>query len=144
MINLNTKLNSSQKGEVTELKCKTFLIEQGWNVSTPCGNYLKYDLVIEKNGKFHTIQCKKSHPIEGGFFVRTVHDQRVGTSTIKVPYTKADCDYFMTECDGKFYMFPVDEMKKITFRTSSVTKKTQRLASDYSADIYLQLIEMLS
>ena len=142
---MNTNLTTSQKGEVTELKCKTFLIEQGWNVSTPCGNYLKYDLVIEKNGKFHTIQCKKSHPIENGFYIRTVHDQRIGNKTVKVAYNKEDCNYFMTEANGKFYMYPVDSMKKVTFRTtSSVRNKTQKLASDYSADLCLKLIEKMS
>lgn len=144
MINLKTNLTASQKGEIIELKCKAFLMERGWNVSTPCGNFLKYDLVIEKNGRFYTIQCKKSHPIDGGFYVKTVHDQRVGSSAIKVPYTKDECNYFMTEYNGEFYMFPVDNMKKITFRTSSVTKKTQKLADNYSADAYLESIEMIS
>lgn len=143
MINLSTNLSASQKGEIVELKCKTFLMERGWNVCTPCGNFLKYDLVIEKNGKFHSIQCKKSHPIDGGFFVKTVHDQRVGNKTVKVSYDKNDFDYFMTEADGKFYMFPVCDAKKVTFRTSSVNKRSKRLASDYAADTYLDLIEKL-
>ena len=47
------ELNPSQVGQVTELKCQTYLIEQGWNVLLPIGNYQKYDLVIEKNGKFY-------------------------------------------------------------------------------------------
>ena len=46
-------LNPSQIGDITELKCQVYLIEQGWNVLIPIGNHQKYDLVIEKNGKFY-------------------------------------------------------------------------------------------
>lgn len=145
MISLNKNLTASQKGEIVELKCSAFLLENGWNVSVPCGNFLKYDLIMEKNGKFHSIQCKKSIPIDGGFYVKTEHDLKVGSKSIKVPYDPSDCDFFMTEADGNFYMFPVDGKRKTTFRTTSeAKKKSQRLADDYLADTYLELIEKLN
>ena len=65
------ELNPSQIGDITELKCQVFLIEHGWNVLTPVGNHQKYDLVIEKNGKFYKIQVKHAMPEETGFLVRT-------------------------------------------------------------------------
>ena len=49
------ELNPSQIGDITELKCQVYLVEHGWNVLTPIGNHQKYDLVIEKNGKFYRI-----------------------------------------------------------------------------------------
>lgn len=145
MIILNANLTASQKGEIVELKCKAFLMEHGWNVSTPCGNFLKYDMVIEKNGKFYTIQCKKAIPIDGGFFLKTEHDARIGNKTVKVPYKRNDFTFFMTEFEGVFYMIPISEMRKMTFRTtSSIKNKTQRLANDYLAEKYLSIIESLS
>ena len=39
-------LNPSIIGQITELKCQLFLVEQGFNVLTPMGNHQKYDLVI--------------------------------------------------------------------------------------------------
>ena len=49
------ELNPSQIGDITELKCQAYLIEQGWSVLVPIGNHQKYDLVIEKNNKFAII-----------------------------------------------------------------------------------------
>ena len=99
---------------------------------------------MEKNGKFYSIQCKKSIPINGGFYVKTEHDVRIGNKTIKTPYSPSDCNFFMTEADGKFYIFPVDGKRKVTFRTTKEIKKNQRLADDYLADEYLKLIEKLN
>ena len=42
-------LNPSQIGLITEYQCQLFLIEHGFNVLVPIGNYQKYDLVIEKD-----------------------------------------------------------------------------------------------
>lgn len=143
MIKLTTDLSASQKGEIVELKCMAFLMEKGWNVSTPCGNFLKYDVVAEKNNRFYTIQCKKSHPIDGGFYVKTVRDLRVDGKKIKASYNKEDFNYFMTEYEGNFYMFPNTGRKRITFRTSSIKNKTQKLASDYNASDCLDIIGSL-
>lgn len=52
---IQENLNPSKVGLVTEYKCIIYLIEQGWNVLIPQGNYTKYDLVIEKNNKFYRI-----------------------------------------------------------------------------------------
>ena len=53
-------LNPSQIGLITEYQCQLFLIEHGFNVLVPIGNYQKYDLVIEKDNKFYRIQIKHS------------------------------------------------------------------------------------
>ena len=37
-------LNPSIIGQITELKCQLFLVEQGFNVLIPMGNHQKYDL----------------------------------------------------------------------------------------------------
>ena len=51
-------LNPSIIGLATEIKCQLYLIEQGFNVLIPMGNHQKYDIVVEKNGKFTRIQVK--------------------------------------------------------------------------------------
>lgn len=54
-------MNTQSKGSITELKIAAKLIERGYTVCMPYGNNARYDLVIEKNGKFERIQCKTSH-----------------------------------------------------------------------------------
>ena len=127
-------LNPSQIGQITELKCQTFLIENGFNVLLPIGNYLKYDLVIEKNGKFYKIQCKHATELETGFRVRTRYDKRDNGKVIKETYTKEDIDFFMTEHKGKFYLFPPFGTNETTFWTVPIRLSTQKVAKDFLAE----------
>lgn len=127
-------LNPSQIGQITELKCQTFLIERGFNVLLPIGNYLKYDLVIERDGNFYRIQCKHSTSLETGFKVRTKFDKRVDGKVIKAKYSSNDVDYFMTEHKGKYYMFPNFGTTETTFWTVPTKMATQKKAQDFFAE----------
>lgn len=134
------ELNPSQIGQVTELKCQSYLIEHGFNVLIPLGNYLKYDLVIEKNNKFYRIQCKHATELETGFRVRTRYDKRNNGKVYKETYTAEDIDYFMTEHKGKFYLFPPFGTNETTFWTVPTRSVVQKKAQDFLAeDILLQL-----
>ena len=127
-------LNPSQIGQITELRCQTFLIEHGFNVLLPIGNYLKYDLVVEKNGKFYKIQCKHATELETGFRVRTRYDKRDNGKVVKETYTKDDIDFFMTEHKGKFYLFPPFGTNETTFWTVPTRLSTQKVAKDFLAE----------
>lgn len=134
------ELNPSQIGQVTELKCQSYLIENGFNVLLPLGNYLKYDLVIEKNGNFYRVQCKHATELETGFRVRTRYDKRDNGRVVKETYSKEDIDFFMTEHKGKFYMFPPFGTNETTFWTVPTRLSTQKVAKDFLAeDILFQL-----
>jgi len=134
------ELNPSQIGQITELQCQQYLISQGWNVLIPIGNYLKYDLVIEKNQKFYRIQCKHATELETGFRVRTRYDKRDNGSIKEAIYTTEDIDYFMTECKGKFYLFPPFGTKETTFWTVPPRQKTCKIAQNfYAEDILTKL-----
>lgn len=132
------ELNSSQIGFTTELKCQIFLIEQGWNILIPTGNYQKYDIVIEKNNKFYRIQVKHAAEQENGFLVRTRYEIRDNGKTKKQPYQEGDIDYFMTEFKGKYYLFPVFGTTETRFWTVPVRLSTQKVAQDFLAEDILQ------
>lgn len=127
-------LNPSQIGQITELKCQTFLIENGFNVLLPIGNYSKYDLAIERNGKFYKIQCKHATELETGFRVKTRYDKRDNGKVIKEVYTKEDIDFFMTENKGKFYLFPPFGTTETTFWTVPTRLSTQKIAKNFLAE----------
>ncbi len=134
-------LNPSQIGDITELKCQAFLIEQGWNVLIPIGNHQKYDLVIEKNGKFYKIQVKHAMPVEEtGFLVRTKYEVRDQGKTKKTTYSVEDVDYFMTEFKNKFYIFPVFGTVETKFWTVATKLSTQRQAKDFKAEDILSTL----
>ena len=129
---MQEELNPSQIGLITELKCITYLISKGLNVLVPQGNYTKYDLVIEKNNKFYKIQCKHANPDEDSFKVRTWYAVR--GSTKKQIYTQKDCDYFMTEYQDKFYMFPIFGTVETKFWLKEPLKPSSKYANDYLAE----------
>lgn len=128
-------LSPSQIGLITEYKCQLFLIEQGFNVLMPIGNYQKYDLVIEKDNKFYRIQIKHSTEKENSFLVRTRYDVRDNGRVHKETYSKEDCDYFMTEFQGMFYIFPVfGTMETKFWLIPPKNSSTSKLAKDFLAE----------
>ena len=136
-------INPSQVGLITEMQCQVFLIEHGYNVLTPIGNHQKYDLVIEKDGKFTKIQVKhaKSQNEGKSFLVKTRYDVRDITKSQRVrheKYTVEDCDYFMTTYQDKFYLFPVFGTSEARFWLQKSRLSTQKYAEDYLAEKVLQ------
>lgn len=128
-------LNPSQIGLITEYKCQLYLLEHGFNILLPIGNHQKYDLVIEKNNKFYKIQIKHSTEKEDSFLVRTKYDIRDNGKVRQQTYNKEDIDYFMTEFQGIFYMFPVFGTVETKFwLTQSKNNSTCKLAKDYLAE----------
>lgn len=134
-------LNPSQIGLITEYKCQLFLLERGFTVLTPVGNYQKYDLVIEKDNKFYRIQIKHSTEKENSFIVRTKYDVRDNGKVRKETYTKEDCDYFMTEFQGIFYLFPVFGTTETKFwLIPPKNSSTSKIAKDFLAeDVLMKL-----
>jgi hypothetical protein len=131
---MEDRLNPSQIGNIIELKCQIFLIEHGWNVLVPVGNYLKYDLVIEKGGRFYRIQCKHATGNNECFIVRTKYEVRDKGKVRKESYTENDCDYFMTEYEGTFYIFPIWGTTETKFWMHDVRLASCKLAKDYVAE----------
>lgn len=130
--------NPSQIGLSTELKCQIYLIEQGWNVLVPLGNYQKYDIVIEKNNKFYKIQCKHATEQETGFIVRTKYEVRCNGKVKKQTYSENDLDYFMTEFKGKFYLFPNFGTTETRFWTVPPRLSNCKVAQNFLAEDILK------
>ena len=133
------ELISSQIGLIVEQKCTTFLLEHGFTVLHPLGNFDKYDICIEKNGIFYRIQCKHANLMETGFKLRTNIQSRNGK---RRGYTKEDCDFFMTEAYGKFYLFPVWSAleKKVWTVPSGNPVHTCCYAKDFLAEEVLKTL----
>ena len=71
---------------------------------------------------------------ETGFLVRTKYEVRDNGKTKKMVYSAEDVDYFMTEFNGKFYMFPVFGTVGTRFWTVATKLSTQKQAKDFRAE----------
>ena len=92
---------------------------QGYTVSLPMNDTQWYDLVIEKNGKFETVQCKATQTDEGKIDFRstggtkgTVYDNLLNHSEL---------DYlFCVNKNLEMWLIPIKEIttkRQITLRT---------------------------
>lgn len=120
----------------TELKCQYFLLENGFDILIPLGNYLKYDLVIVKNDKFYRIQVKHAHQkCENSFCINTKYDKRDNGKVKQQAYQIGEIDYFMTEYNGIFYIFPVfgTTETRLWLKHAGINQPTKKYAEDYLA-----------
>jgi hypothetical protein len=60
------KLTSRQVGAVGVARVTGALLRCGYNVLTPYEDFAGYDVVAEKDGKFHRIQVKTAQAVEAG------------------------------------------------------------------------------
>ena len=77
---------------------------------------------------------------ETGFLVRTKYEVRDNGKVKKMTYSAEDVDYFMTEFNNKFYMFPVFGTVETRFWTVGTRLTTQKRAKDFKAEDILSTL----
>lgn len=128
------------KGKITEQKCTTWFLEQGYIVSIPeipC----QYDLLVDVQKTILKIQIKTCHLTadESGieFNVSSTTNNTKGFT--RKLYTEEGVDYFMTCYNDKFYLIPFSECgvksKKLRFiPPANGQRKNICFAEDYLAE----------
>lgn len=106
-------MNTQIQGAMTEQKCFLKCIESGFIVSKPLFDNARYDFILDTNkGKLLRIQIKTSRwkDDEHSSFIFNGYSQHsIGDGNKRMKYTSKEIDYFMTEKDGKFYLYPASE-----------------------------------
>lgn len=132
------------KGKITENKCATWLLEQGYIVSipeVPC----QYDLLVDIQTKILKIQVKTCHLVTDGsgiaFNVSSTTNNTKGFT--RKLYTENGVDYFMTCYNDNYYLIPFSECgvrsKKLRFvPPSNGQRKNICFADDYLASKILK------
>jgi hypothetical protein len=67
---VNILMNTREKGNLTEAKIMTALVEAGYLVSLPFGEGHKYDFIIDDGQGLHRVQCKTGR-VKGGSLCST-------------------------------------------------------------------------
>jgi hypothetical protein len=104
-------MNSKEKGERSTGAIIGRFMKHGIPVMIPFSDNQRYDLVIEYNSGFRTVQCKTAHLGQNGaavmFATCSIHFK-----TYKRTCYKGQIDYFAAYCaenDG-VYLVPVDSV----------------------------------
>ena len=131
-------LNSRQIGEITELKCQMYCIEQGYTVSKRVIDNARYDLILDYNNKLYRIQIKTSRWTNEEhealiFNCKSQHPTSEGNKILK--YLPEEIDFFMTEFEGKFYLIPCEKAQsecKLRFKPTKNNQDNRcKFAKDY-------------
>lgn len=109
-MNVDTRI----KGEITEMKCQLFCLEQGYVISKPVLDNARYDLLLDYNGKIYRIQIKTSRWMSDeheGIVFNCKSQHRIANGNKIMKYTPDEIDFFMTEFENEFYLVPCKEPK---------------------------------
>lgn len=106
MNNFSTK----QKGDIAEYRVIAELLKQGFNVLIPCGDRLRYDLAIDKDGRLIRIQVKQAWYYEKSrcHIVDIRRSQTNRVNSLHTKYCEIDFDFLITWLPDLdvFYVFP--------------------------------------
>ena len=107
-MNVDTRI----KGEITEMKCQLFCLEQGYVISKPILDNARYDLLLDYNSKIYRIQIKTSRWMSDeheGIVFNCKSQHRIANGNKIMKYTPDEIDFFMTEFENEFYLVPCKE-----------------------------------
>ena len=106
-------MDTKMKGDIAEIEVQLKALKLGWDVLTPVGDRLPYDLVIVINGKFVKIQVKSAWFSEkDGVYLIDVRRTKTNRRVMKrEKYSDDDFDFaviFISDLNI-FYVLPVNE-----------------------------------
>lgn len=128
--------NTQYKGYLTEQKCFVKCLEAGYVISKPLFDNARYDFILDTGNKLLRIQVKTSawNEDHSAFSFNGYSQHSTGNGNKRMKYTKAEVDYFMTEKDNIFYLYPAEEqgfVSRVLRITSKQNQSSIKWAKDY-------------
>ena len=121
--------NNKDKGRLGLALAISYFTDQGYTISTPLNDTQWYDLIIEKDDKFETVQCKCTGSKDNNISLKSCGGTQ-GTSYDSV-LNHSKLDYlFCADIQGNMFVIPMSKIiasgntKSITLRTEP-TKNNQ-------------------
>ena len=128
--------NTQYIGQLTEQKCFVKCLEMGYLISKPLFDNARYDFILDIGDKLLRIQVKTSawNEDHSAFTFNGYSQHSTGTGNKRMKYTNKEIDYFMTEKDNQFYLYPAEEegfVSKCLRITSKQNQPQIKWAKDY-------------
>lgn len=128
-------MNTQYIGYLTEQKCFVKCLEAGYIISKPLFDNARYDFILDTGKKLLRIQVKTSVWNEdcSAFSFNGYSQHSTGNGNKRMKYTNQEIDYFMTEKDGIFYLYPAD-LEGFTVKTLRITSKQKQSNIKWAKD----------
>ena len=125
--------DTTGKGNVSLMKIASKFAEKGYSVLFPFLEGGRYDLVVEKEGKFKRIQCKTGKLKKDSIVVKLHSCTQLGVRY----YTKKEIDSFGVFCpqNDKVYLLNIEEISRtsmvLRLQKTKNNSKVTNWAKDY-------------
>lgn len=128
--------NTQYIGQLTEQKCFVKCLEAGYLISKPLFDNARYDFILDTGNKLLRIQVKSStwNEDHSAFSFNGYSQHSTGDGNKRMKYTNKEIDYFMTEKEGVFYLYPAEEQGFVSKSLRLTSKQNQsqiNWAKDY-------------
>lgn len=120
------EINKKQIGRIGLSMAINYFTLNGYTVSIPMNDTQWYDLIIEKNGRFETVQCKATNTESGAIDFRSTGGTNGGVYDNLLNHSELDW-LFCVNKDLNMWLIPVKEIttgRQLTLRTEP-TKNNQ-------------------
>lgn len=139
-------MDAKQRGNVTELKCITYLMELGYNVSIPYGENCRYDFILDVDNILIKIQCKtcRVKQTDSVIYFSCESNRNNGKYYKRTQYSCSDVDYFATYYNNVCYLVPSNECSTSKQLRLLPTKNKQNqhinIVKDYNAENQIKML----
>ncbi len=120
--------SSNQSGDRSEITVYLDLIKKGWIVNVPSSRDAVYDLVVDRGGRFETVQVKT---VSGNSIAKAVDRSgervsRNGKTRNSIDYAEHGIDWLAgVDKSGNIYYYHISKYSEIPSKSFSVKKYKQ-------------------
>ena len=130
---------NQDKGRAGMAMAIAYFGANGYTVSIPLNDTQWYDLIVEKNGEFKTVQCKATGSVDNAISLRSCGGTNGGAydNVLNHPV-----DYlFCLDGSMNMYVIPVTDMKEYGCN-KQITLRTQKSANGQGFQTYQYMVSL--
>ena len=111
---------------------------QGYTISLPINDTQWYDLVVEKDGKFYTVQCKATQTENGDIDFRSTGGTNGGVSDNLLNHSELDY-LFCVNKDLNMWLIPIKDIQQ---NRKSIRLRTEPNANNQGFQTYKYRVQI--
>ena len=132
---------NKDKGRAGMAMAIAYFGSNGYTVNIPLNDTQWYDLVVEKDGNFYTVQCKATGSKDNNISLKSMGGTK---GTIYDSVLNHSLDYlFCLDKDLNMYLIPIEKIKKVgNIKSISLRKEKSIYSNKNSFDTSLYLVSL--
>ena len=132
---------NKDKGRAGMAMAIAYFGSNGYTVNIPLNDTQWYDLIVEKDGNFYTVQCKATGSKDNNISLKSMGGTK---GTIYDSVLNHSLDYlFCLDKDLNMYLIPIEKIKEVgNIKSISLRKEKSIYSNKNSFDTSLYLVSL--